>query len=340
MSMHIWDLKRTVVCGAVALVTAGSLHTAALAGGFSHVGPATVSLKGAMWSRGGPVRNCGGFGLAPEGSHVQVAESSEEYGSWPMRFPWYQTELLSIQGGVGCETVASIVRNGSHIEFAASFDRVEMVDILEHIASEQRDEWTGKGAISFGTGDQVGEKGAVLCGSARFRLADRAAVKISADVSVENPVAGNSTFRSVAEWRIDRVYGGNGPELAGQLEVETLRSIAGTIAKGSDSEPVELDAGEYVVTYGFVAQGLVQRCYYAPELMRRSWASAEHARIRLSVEGGCEADLDGSGEVDGGDLAVLLMDYGCSGGLADFDGSGLVDGGDIAVLLLYYGPCG
>ena len=339
--MHILDLKRTVVCGAVALVTAGSLHTAALAGGFSHVGPATVSLKGAMWSSGGDVLNCGGFGVEPEGSQVQVAESSEEYGSWPMRFPSYQAPLLlSIDGAVGCETIASIVRNGAHIEFAASFDRVEMVDILRHIASERRDEMTGKGAISFGTGDQAGEESTVLGGSARFVLADRAAVEISADVSVENPVAENSSFHSVAEWRINRVYGDNGLEHAGQLEVTTPRSITGTIAKGSGSQRVVLDAGEYVVTFGFIAQGLVQRCYCCDDSMRRSWASAEHARIRLSVEGGCEADLDGSGEVDGGDLAILLMEYGGSGGLADFDGSGLVDGGDIAVLLLYYGPCG
>jgi subtilisin family serine protease len=46
------------------------------------------------------------------------------------------------------------------------------------------------------------------------------------------------------------------------------------------------------------------------------------------------ADLDGSGEVDGGDLAILLASWGaCTDCEADLDDSGAVDGGDLAVLL-------
>ena len=46
------------------------------------------------------------------------------------------------------------------------------------------------------------------------------------------------------------------------------------------------------------------------------------------------ADLDGSGEVDGGDLAILLASWGaCTDCEADLDESGAVDGGDLAVLL-------
>lgn len=44
-------------------------------------------------------------------------------------------------------------------------------------------------------------------------------------------------------------------------------------------------------------------------------------------------DLDGDGDVDGADLAVLLGAWGESGGPADLDASGTVDGADLAVLL-------
>ncbi|MCE9619956.1 MAG: hypothetical protein K8R92_08600 [Planctomycetes bacterium] len=54
----------------------------------------------------------------------------------------------------------------------------------------------------------------------------------------------------------------------------------------------------------------------------------------------CPSDLDGSGEVDGGDLGMILLDFGpCLGCVTDLDGSGEVDGGDIGSLLLDFGPC-
>jgi len=55
----------------------------------------------------------------------------------------------------------------------------------------------------------------------------------------------------------------------------------------------------------------------------------------------CFGDLDGSGDVGSGDVALLLLDYGpCLGCLADLDGSGNVDFGDVALVLLSTGPCG
>ena len=51
-----------------------------------------------------------------------------------------------------------------------------------------------------------------------------------------------------------------------------------------------------------------------------------------------EGDLDGSGTVDSGDLALMLLDYGpCTACPADLDGSGTVDFGDVALLLLLFG---
>ncbi len=55
----------------------------------------------------------------------------------------------------------------------------------------------------------------------------------------------------------------------------------------------------------------------------------------------CHADLDGSGDVSGPDLALLLGAWGpCNGCLADLDGSGAVDAADLATILGFWGsPC-
>ena len=54
----------------------------------------------------------------------------------------------------------------------------------------------------------------------------------------------------------------------------------------------------------------------------------------------CPADLNGSGTVDSGDLAILLAAWGPNpGNAADLNGSGTVDSGDLAILLAAWGPC-
>lgn len=52
----------------------------------------------------------------------------------------------------------------------------------------------------------------------------------------------------------------------------------------------------------------------------------------------CLADLDGSGQVDGADLALVLSQWG-GGGIADLTGDDIVDGADLAVVLAAWGPC-
>lgn len=52
----------------------------------------------------------------------------------------------------------------------------------------------------------------------------------------------------------------------------------------------------------------------------------------------CLGDLDGSGEVDGADLGVLLGGWGVRGP-ADLDGSGVVDGADLGLMLGAWGDC-
>ncbi|MFM7808712.1 MAG: carbohydrate-binding protein, partial [Planctomycetota bacterium] len=63
---------------------------------------------------------------------------------------------------------------------------------------------------------------------------------------------------------------------------------------------------------------------------------AEFVTVRLcDLEGGCcPSDLDGSTQVDFGDVALLLLQMGDLGGSADLDGSGVVDSADISLLLL------
>ena len=61
------------------------------------------------------------------------------------------------------------------------------------------------------------------------------------------------------------------------------------------------------------------------------------ARDTSTAACGIEGDLDGDGSVGGGDLSVLLLDFGpCVGCVSDLDGNGMVDSGDIAFLLLLF----
>jgi hypothetical protein len=48
---------------------------------------------------------------------------------------------------------------------------------------------------------------------------------------------------------------------------------------------------------------------------------------------GSGADLNGDGIVDGGDLGLLLAQWGSSGS-GDLNGDGTVDGGDIGLMLV------
>lgn len=65
------------------------------------------------------------------------------------------------------------------------------------------------------------------------------------------------------------------------------------------------------------------------------------AALGLSIAAGaladCPSDLDGSGAVDGGDLAQLLGNWGGAGG--DVTGDGTTDGTDLAALLGAWGEC-
>lgn len=63
--------------------------------------------------------------------------------------------------------------------------------------------------------------------------------------------------------------------------------------------------------------------------------------ILPSLSGGCACpgDLDGTGEIDASDAAVLLLCFGDPGGPADLDADGEVGSADLGLLLLLHGPC-
>jgi len=62
--------------------------------------------------------------------------------------------------------------------------------------------------------------------------------------------------------------------------------------------------------------------------------------LKGQLAAACYGDLDGSGEVDAGDVSLCLLDTGVCGGCpTDLDGSGEVDAGDVSLVLLSTGAC-
>jgi hypothetical protein len=55
----------------------------------------------------------------------------------------------------------------------------------------------------------------------------------------------------------------------------------------------------------------------------------------------CVPDIFRNGTIDGGDLGILLAQWGLVGDLleSDLDGDGIVNGADLAILLGSWGPC-
>jgi WD40 repeat protein len=81
---------------------------------------------------------------------------------------------------------------------------------------------------------------------------------------------------------------------------------------------------------------------FAFSVQEMIWATAGVNGVIAFTPGttsACQADLDGDGVVNGGDLASLLGEWQESNASHDFDGNGLVDGGDLSILLASWGPC-
>ena len=96
---------------------------------------------------------------------------------------------------------------------------------------------------------------------------------------------------------------------------------------------------------GFYAQVSYRGAFGPDENWLCGWTAADQYGFSVAPPNGCVSnvcfgDLDGSLEVDTGDVAFVLLDYGpCPGCSADIDGTGEVDFGDVALVLLSTGPC-
>ena len=72
------------------------------------------------------------------------------------------------------------------------------------------------------------------------------------------------------------------------------------------------------------------------------WLNNDFSSVAFELSGNpaCTSDLDASGAVDMGDVALAMLDFGpCPGCTSDVDGNGTVDFGDVALLLLDIGLC-
>ena len=90
--------------------------------------------------------------------------------------------------------------------------------------------------------------------------------------------------------------------------------------------------------------GLLDAC----EVVDFGWVDMNHNGVPDECDGsqargsGCPGDIDLSGEVDLGDVSLILLEMNspaAPGDPLDIDASGFIDSGDVGLMLLMYGPC-
>ncbi|MFM7807155.1 MAG: alpha-amylase family glycosyl hydrolase, partial [Planctomycetota bacterium] len=167
-----------------------------------------------------------------------------------------------------------------------------------------------RGAVGLGTG-----RGTLSGGS------NPNGVELALDVSntagiTATSVAGAPTATTGLELRVPFADLGLPAGFDGTVGVAAFLQRVDSVASNQWLPPLPLGSGDLAL---------------APNL--GAAAGQQFALVSLGMPG----DLDASGSVDAGDLAVLLLDYGpCGGCASDLDGSGSVDFGDVALLLLLF----
>jgi hypothetical protein len=106
-----------------------------------------------------------------------------------------------------------------------------------------------------------------------------------------------------------------------------------------------LSAASLPPSNGFFEQVAYRGAFGPDENWLCGWSAADQYGFLAPPPTGCEVtvcfgDVDGSEEVDLGDVAYILLEYGvCVDCDVDLDGTDEVDFGDVALILLALGPC-
>lgn len=154
------------------------------------------------------------------------------------------------------------------------------------------------------------------------------------DVTVTWPraVATNLASFTLAnmDLRLQRSYGGGSRLVALEGDAGSATFEAGNVASSSTVDNIEtihlknLQPGEYTLELARKDAGTGIVTAYV------TWAIDPAAF-------GAMGDLDMSGSVDFGDVAIAMLSFGADDPLADMDANGLVDFGDVALILLNFG---
>jgi predicted outer membrane repeat protein len=131
------------------------------------------------------------------------------------------------------------------------------------------------------------------------------------------------------------ITGNSAPQGGGGIAIglEKWRSDPRTDCPYPDNTGIEL-TGTKVLGNSSVASG----AYLFRDIMGPLVDLGDNTLNDEGIGSPCPADIDGSGAVDYGDLAVVVLLIG-TWNTGDLDDNGIVDYGDVVYLLLEFGPC-
>jgi alpha-tubulin suppressor-like RCC1 family protein len=142
-------------------------------------------------------------------------------------------------------------------------------------------------------------------------------------------------YHSMARTQGGKVYCW-GSNSSGQCDVPA--QLDGVVSIGAGVRcSLALKNDGSVVAWGDVVEGLAPAGLGRVAKLGVSGGYSGTLALRFPV---CSDDLDETGSIDFGDIALAMLDFGpCEACRSDQDQNGTVDFGDVALLLLGFGPC-
>lgn len=198
------------------------------------------------------------------------------------------------------------------------------------------------GDLTLGQGASIG--GTDLANAGTLRLGDSPGIAF----------VGGLTFEPTSTWVVE--LGGTAPGfefdqlqvaetaiLGGELNVRLIDLGGGVYQPpiGATFMILQAPPASLVGTFANDPVSFAPGNVYVWDVLYSSGGGAS-SNVTLQVADiiPCPADLNGDGEVNGADLAILLGSWGrCAGCNADLTEDGAVDGADLAILLGGWGPC-